>query len=89
MSKVADKSATQTRWAIIELLRKSGLPVHTITSDNGTEFNEYKQIAKSLNASFYFAHPYHAWERGANEHNNNRVAGATDPSIHSQKDGLF
>ena len=73
MSKVADKSATQTRQAIIELLRKSGLPVHTITSDNGTEFNEYEQIAKSLNASFYFAHPYHAWERGANEHNNKLI----------------
>jgi IS30 family transposase len=73
MTKMTNKSASQTRRAMIELLRKSGLPVYTITSDNGTEFNEYKRIAKSLNAGFYFAHPYHAWERGANEHNNKLI----------------
>ena len=70
---VDDKSAAQTRQAISGCLRQSGLPVHTLTSDNGTEFADYEQIATALNAEFYFAHPYHAWERGANEHNNKLI----------------
>ena len=70
---VDDKSAAQTRHAVIDCLRQSGLPVHTLTSDNGTEFAEYEQMAKALNTAFYFAHPYQAWERGANEHNNKLI----------------
>lgn len=73
MRRIDDKSAPKTREAIINLLRESGLPVHTLTSDNGTEFADYQQIARALKADFYFAHPYHAWERGANEHNNKLI----------------
>jgi IS30 family transposase len=73
MKRVEDKSAEQTRQAIISCLKESRLPVHTLTSDNGTEFADYEQIAKALKADFYFAHPYHAWERGANEHNNKLI----------------
>ncbi|QZE13626.1 IS30 family transposase [Halosquirtibacter laminarini] len=47
--------------------------IHTITSDNGREFYEHKQIAKKLNIDFYFAHPYHSWERGANENLNGLI----------------
>ena len=73
MKRIDDKSATETRKAIVGLLRESRLPVHTLTSDNGTEFADYEQIARSLRADFYFAHPYRAWERGANEHNNKLI----------------
>lgn len=73
IKRVEDKSARNTRLAIISCLKESGLPVHTLTSDNGTEFAEYEQVAKALKASFYFAHPYRAWERGANEHNNKLI----------------
>ena len=73
MRRVEDKSAAQTRKAVIDCLTESGLPVHTLTSDNGTEFADYQQVAKALKADFYFAHPYHAWERGANEHNNKLI----------------
>ncbi|KAA6336089.1 hypothetical protein EZS27_015739 [termite gut metagenome] len=38
--------------------------VHSITSDNGTEFYEHKGIAHKLEANYYFAHPYSSWERG-------------------------
>ena len=47
--------------------------VYLDLNDNGTEFADYEQIAKALNTQFYFAHPYHAWERGANEHNNKLI----------------
>jgi len=47
--------------------------VHTITSDNGREFAAHEAIAEALSAEFYFAHPYHSWERGLNENTNGLV----------------
>jgi len=47
--------------------------VLSITSDNGTEFYEHKQIAQMLNANYYFAHPYSSWERGLNEYTNGLI----------------
>ncbi len=49
------------------------LTVKSITSDNGREFAGHQQIGQSLKADFYFAHPYHAWERGVNENTNGLV----------------
>ena len=40
----------------------NGLPVLTLTADNGREFSNHEAIAKELNADFYFAHPYSSWE---------------------------
>jgi IS30 family transposase len=34
--------------------------VHAITGDNGKEFAENVQIAETLQAVFYFVHPYSA-----------------------------
>lgn len=53
--------------------RMMGLLVHTITFDNGKEFSQHGEIARMLNASCYFAKPYHSWERGLNEHTNGLV----------------
>lgn len=39
----------------------------TITCDNGSEFAEYELVEKKAKITFYFAYPYHSWERGANE----------------------
>jgi len=50
-----------------------GLIVHTMTFDNGKEFAGHEKIASILNASCYFARPYHSWERGLNEHTNGLV----------------
>jgi IS30 family transposase len=47
--------------------------VHTITSDNGSEFAEHEYMAKKLNAKFFFAHPYSSWERGLNEYTNKLI----------------
>jgi transposase, IS30 family len=44
--------------------------VRTITSDNGKEFAYHEEIAAGLECDFYFAHPYHSWERGLNENTN-------------------
>jgi IS30 family transposase len=47
--------------------------VHSITSDNGTEFYEHQMIAKKLNTLFFFAHPYSSRERGLNENTNGLI----------------
>ena len=59
----------------LEAVRKrmAGLLAHTITFDNGKEFAQHEEIALILNASCYFARPYHSWERGLNEHTNGLV----------------
>jgi IS30 family transposase len=44
--------------------------VYSITSDNGSEFYEHKQMAEDLAAEYYFAHPYSSWERSLNEYTN-------------------
>jgi len=59
--------------AVIDLLLPYKHNVHSITSDNGTEFAEHKLIAKKLNADFFFAHPYSSWERGLNEYTNKLI----------------
>jgi IS30 family transposase len=47
--------------------------VHSITSDNGSEFYEHQSIAKNLDTKYFFAHPYSSWERGLNEYTNKLI----------------
>ena len=53
-------------------LASSGL-VLTLTSDNGKEFSAHEAISSVTGADFFFAKPYHSWERGLNEHTNGLV----------------
>ena len=43
------------------------------TTDNGKEFAAHRAVARALEALFFFAQPYHSWERGLNEHTNGLV----------------
>ncbi len=47
--------------------------MHTITADNGKEFALHTRVSRHLDAGFYFAKAYHAWERGVNENTNGLV----------------
>jgi IS30 family transposase len=42
----------------------------TLTLDNGSEFARFKAIETALKLDIYFADPYAAWQRGANENAN-------------------
>ena len=42
----------------------------TLTVDNGREFTWHERLGQLLTLQVYFAHPYHAWERGTNENLN-------------------
>ena len=70
IKRMPDKQSDEMAKAIIKLLRPHKKSVLTITADNGKEFTRHKKISKSLRADVYFAHPYHAWERGLNENTN-------------------
>jgi IS30 family transposase len=73
MAKLNGKNADDLARSTIRLLAPYKEKVHTITSDNGTEFARHQQIANILEAQFYFAHPYSSWERGLNEYTNKLV----------------
>jgi IS30 family transposase len=47
--------------------------IKTLTLDNGKEFAAHKALSEAIAADIYFAHPYHSWERGLNEHTNGLI----------------
>jgi len=73
MRKVASKHARVVTDAMVEMLEPIKEVIKTLTSDNGKEFAYHKEVAQKLDSEFYFAHPYHSWERGLNEHTNGLV----------------
>ncbi|KYJ86638.1 IS30 family transposase [Sulfurovum riftiae] len=73
IKKVPSKHAELVTTALIEMLEPIKPVVKTITSDNGKEFAYHKQVSEILDTDFYFANPYHSWERGLNEHTNGLI----------------
>jgi IS30 family transposase len=73
MLKLKDKQASSVREGIISLLRPIKDRVYTITSDNGKEFASHREISEVLECEYYFARPYHSWERGSNENLNGLI----------------
>jgi transposase, IS30 family len=71
--KVPSKESVEVEKAIINTLIPFKEYTHTLTADNGKEFARHQSISKALGADFYFATPYHSWERGLNEHTNGLV----------------
>jgi transposase, IS30 family len=70
MEPVLSKHADHVADVLIEALSTIKDQVHMLTMDNGNEFAQHERVAKALQARVYFAHPYCAWERGANENTN-------------------
>jgi IS30 family transposase len=68
-----DRSAASVQKACDASLLPIAHKIETITYDNGKEFAGHAQIAARLGAQIYFAKPYHAWERGLNEHTNGLI----------------
>jgi len=98
LAKVERKTAAAVEAASCRKLGGHLQSVHTITSDNGREFANHASIAARLEADFYFANPYHSWERGTNENTNGLVrqyfpkqmpfAQLTDEQIQAVEDKL-
>ena len=71
--KVPNKTAKEVEKALIKKLGPKREFIYTLTSDNGKEFACHQNISAALEADFFFATPYHSWERGLNEHTNGLV----------------
>lgn len=73
MDKVESKEVERIEEKTVELLRDWIPLIHTMTSNNGKEFARHQNIAEKLTIDFYFALPYHNWQRGANGNLNGLV----------------
>lgn len=73
MKKVKSKNADEVTQAINDVLEEWIPYIQTITADNGKEFAGHENVAEFLKIDYYFAHPYHSWERGSNENLNGLV----------------
>jgi IS30 family transposase len=73
IGKLADRTTASLNRRVIRLIRRDAGAFETLTADNGTEFHDYKGIEARTPALFYFARPYHSWERGSNENTNGLV----------------
>lgn len=85
IGKLADKSTASVNRRTLSLIRRAPINFKTITSDNGTEFHQYKKIEEQHPVKFYFANPYHSWERGSNENVNGLIRQYL-PKAESMKD---
>ncbi len=73
IGKLETRTVEATNRRAIALIRRAPRQTHTITADNGTEFHGYKAIEAATGADFYFATPYHSWERGTSENTNGLI----------------
>ncbi|MBL4753655.1 MAG: IS30 family transposase [Flavobacteriales bacterium] len=73
IGKLPNKSTLSLNKKTIRLISRDPLSFKTITADNGTEFHQYKKIEERCSAKFYFANPFHSWERGSNENINGLI----------------
>ena len=73
IGKLEDRTTASLNRRVIQLIKRHGGAFQTITADNGTEFHGYEGIEERTKALFYFARPYHSWERGSNENANGLI----------------
>ena len=71
MGLLRSRNAEETYKVIQKLLR--GLPVKSLSFDNGSEFSEFRKLEEALSALVYFAEPHKPWQRGTNENTNDII----------------
>lgn len=68
---LAEKTSETFNIETIKAFRKlKGVPIHTFTFDNGSEFAKHKDFERDLQTIVYFADPHSPWQRGTNENTN-------------------
>lgn len=65
---VQSRDAGQIREAIHAALK--GMPVMSVSLDNGSEFSQFREVERELDTLVYFAEPHKPWQRGTNENTN-------------------
>ena len=73
MKKLVARTKEQAGAALAQCVIKLHGVIKSITLDNGTEFHDYAAVEEQFGVPFYFATPYHSWERGTNENTNGLI----------------
>jgi transposase, IS30 family len=77
IGKLANLTADAFNRRVLKLLARPTLGLRliyrTFTADNGTEFHSHLEVERKTGVRFYFANPYHSWERGTNENTNGLI----------------
>jgi len=71
--KLRRRATADVNAELLKTLAEGKGPIKTITADNGTEFHQFRQVEEATGVLFYFARPYHSWERGTNENTNGLI----------------
>lgn len=67
-AKVDGKHSADTLRALLKAL--DGMPVKSVSLDNGSEFALFRELEEKLDVPVYFAEPHKPWQRGTNENTN-------------------
>jgi transposase, IS30 family len=70
VGKLRDRTKGTLSRRVTGLINRHQGSFATVTADNGTEFHDYERVERRTGVLFYFARPYHSWERGSNENAN-------------------
>lgn len=70
LGKLENRTSRGMTQRLRRLIRRAPRAFKTMTADNGTEFHDYRAVERTTGLRFYFATPYHSWERGSNENLN-------------------
>jgi transposase, IS30 family len=74
ITKMLRKTAKNTRIATCKKFKYLHLKAKkSCTADNGSEFTQHEIITQKTGMKYYFATPYHSWERGTNENGNGLI----------------
>lgn len=73
IGKLPNRTAAELNRRTAKLIARHGKRFKTITADNGTEFHGYRDLEVLTDVRFFFATPYHSWERGTNENTNGLI----------------
>lgn len=71
--KLHRRTTAEVNAELQKLIEGGNHRFRTITADNGTEFHQFSQIEERTGVLFYFARPYHSWERGSIENANGLI----------------
>jgi len=74
MTKLLDRLAVTKRDALVRRLGVFPKRIRlTLTTDNGSENSNHKEISETLNLLMFFCHAYHSWEKVTVENMNGRI----------------
>lgn len=76
MAVVIRKSLSQRCDVVNQLIKEMTggfVCFNSLTIDNDISFQRHKELSEMLEASIYFCHPYHSWEKGGVENINKLI----------------